>query len=235
MHHRYDEDEQRLRETASEELWTSDLLDMTVDVSAPILRAAQWQKVPEYAPQLWHERSVAILALGAIGLRQARAIAVTVRSGWSPEAHGPYRRLQEAAGHAQGVARDSSGQYAENWIRGKGRAASPQIAFGGGSGGDPLWGLMSNQAHANFEHYINLSRAWDDEKGFLHRLIPERDLKWDNIFLWMTGRRLMQIFAASLTVHEHIDQTDFLAVGRHVEDGEIRLANELDQALEHSS
>jgi hypothetical protein len=53
------------------------------------------------------------------------------------------RRLTEAAGHAQRVAEDSSGQYAENWLRGAGKADKARVAFGADPENDRTWTLMS--------------------------------------------------------------------------------------------
>ncbi len=68
-----------------------------------------------------------MLALAAMALRATRTVALTVRAGYSAEALGGLRRLLEAAGHAQRVAEDASGQYAENWINGRGKAAKARV------------------------------------------------------------------------------------------------------------
>lgn len=234
MHERYDRDERRLVEDVAAELWANPLVDAIVDEAASILEGAEWEGVPDDAPPRFKERSTAILSLAAMALRGARAVTLVVRAGYAPEAHGPYRRLQEAAGHAANVAHDSPGQYAENWIHGRGKPAKPRTAFGAAAEDDPLWNLMSGQAHATFEHYVNLT-AFLDGGRIVHRIAPRRDLVWDNTFLWLTAHRLRTVLAGVLKVHPHIDQASFLAAAQLVEDGEDRLDAELSKAMDPDS
>lgn len=226
LHHQYDRDEGRLLATAAQDLWASDLLDEVIDVCSPVLSKAEWHGVPEGRSRAWANRSTAILSLIAMGLRQTRIIALSVRAGYAPEAQGPYRRLQEAAGHAQQVARDPTDQYALNWMHGRGKADKPSVAFGGGKGGGPLWEFMSGQVHANFKHYANLSAGIQDRTGLQHRINPARDPVWDNVTLWHTARRLIIILAALHQVHDDIDQADLLIVGAKVVESEDRSADE---------
>jgi hypothetical protein len=226
LHERYDGDEQRLIESSADELWTNELIDLVVDSASPILNGAQWDGVPSDAPQRWAERSTAILALAAMSLRSTRAAALMVRAGLGPEAWPHVRRLREAAGHAQCVAADESGQYAENWLHHRGKATSPRIAFGSDSEDDVLWKLMSGHAHAAFPAYANAVVTLDGRR-LLHRVGPSRDLAWDNITLWLSARTLIQILAGVLKVHPHIDQRDFLRAGEVVVRSENRLEKEI--------
>ena len=131
MHERYDADERRLLDSAASELWTDALLNAIVDVAPRIYEGASWAGgSPVDAPPRWAERSTAVLALASMALRTIRTLAMTVRSGYAPEALGDLRRLIEAAGHAQRVAEDTSGQYAENWLHGRGKAGKARAAFG---------------------------------------------------------------------------------------------------------
>ncbi len=226
LHERYDGDEQRLIESAADELWTNELIDLVVDSASPILNGAQWDGVPSDAPQRWAERSTAILALAAMALRSTRAAALMVRAGYGPEAWPYVRRLREAAGHAQRVAADESGQYAENWLHHRGKATSPRIAFGSDSEDDVLWKLMSGHAHAAFPAYANAVVTLDGRR-LLHRVGPSRDLAWDNITLWLSARTFTQTLAGVLTIHPEIDQRDFLRMGEVVVRGEDRLEQEI--------
>lgn len=112
LHESYDRDERRLVATASQELWTDALVDLMVDVAAPILEGAQWRGVPKDAPPRWSERSTAMLALAAMAIRATRTCALTVRAGYVAEAQADLRRLYKVAGHGRHVAADASGQYA---------------------------------------------------------------------------------------------------------------------------
>jgi len=231
MHQRYDRDERRMVATASEELWTDGLVDALVDEAAPILEGAEWYGAPEEAPPRWSARSTAILSLAALALRASRAVALVVRAGYAPEAHAPYRRLQEAAGHASKVAFDASGQYAENWIHGRGQAGKPRAAFSAASEDDPLWGLMSGQAHASFEHYAGLSATLSEDGRLIHFLGPRRDPIWDNVFLWLVAHRLRTVLEAVLKIHSHVDQGSFLTAAQQVENAHDRLGAELMAAM----
>jgi hypothetical protein len=157
LHDRYDNDERRLVATAAAELWTDALINDVVDAAAEILEGASWHETPKASPPRWRERSTAILALGAMALRSTRTAALTIRAGYGPEALADLRRLIEAAGHAQCVLDDTSGQYAENWLRRRGKAGKPRIAFGPDSADDLIWKLMSDQSHADFASYANHS------------------------------------------------------------------------------
>lgn len=172
MHERYDRDERDLVATAAEMIWSDELLDAVVDIAAPILAASEWFGVPTGAPPRWVERATAAGALTAIALRAARTTALTVRAGYAAESLAGLRRLQEAGGHAQRVAQDASGQYAENWLRGRGKADSPRIAFGAGDPEDATWALMSGQSHAEFAAFTNFSTEVDEQQKVIHLVGP---------------------------------------------------------------
>ena len=227
LHERYDRDEQRLVATASDELWTDALVDLVVDVAAPILDGASWRGVPEDAPPRWSERRTAALSLAAIALRATRTVALTVRAGYGAEAQADLRRLQEAAGHARKVAADLSGQYAENWLHGRGKAGKPRTAWGSDPQADRLWELMS-YAHADFEHYASRSAVLDEDRRIIHHIGPSRDPLWDNVCLWLAARQFTAVLACVLTVRPDLDQADFLAAAEQVVAGEERLAVELE-------
>jgi len=113
MHDRYDRDERRLLDSAAAEIWTSDLLDAVIDVASPIMAASAWHGLPPDAPPRTMERYTAAGALTAMALRASRTTALTVRAGYAAEALADIRRLIEVAGHAQCVADDLAGQYAQ--------------------------------------------------------------------------------------------------------------------------
>jgi hypothetical protein len=233
MHERYDRDERRLVETAGRELWTSELHDTVVDVAAPILDASAWNGLPADAPPRTSERYTAVAALAAMGLRIGRTVALTVRAGYAVEALGDVRRLFETAGHAQGVADDPSGVYAENWLHGRGRADKPRVAFGWPDD-DPLWQLMSGEAHAQFDVHAQLTSTFHDRR-LIHSMGPGRDSFWDNGLMWLTARQLIRVLAGLLKVHPHIDQTDFLVTAERLVRTEDRLIAELTRASKTDS
>jgi len=161
LHERYDRDERRLLDTAATELPTDNLLDAVIDVASPVIGASAWDDLPADAPPRTTERYTAAGALTAMALRAARTTALTVRAGYAAEALADVRRLFEIAGHAQRVAEDPSGQYAANWLGGRGRSSRPRVVFGEPDS-DPMWKLMSGQAHAQFDVYAGMSAKFDE-------------------------------------------------------------------------
>ena len=214
LHERYDHDERRLLDGARAEISTDELFDAVIDAAAPIVAASAWNGLPPDALPRTSERYTAAGALTAMALRTARATALTIRAGYAPEALADVRRLIEIAGHAQRVAEDASGQYAANWLEGRGRSSRPRVAFGEPDS-DPMWKLMSGQAHGQFDIYASMS-AKLDEGRLVHQVGPHRDSLWDSIWLWYAARQLLRVLAGLLKVHPHIDQADFLAVGERV-------------------
>jgi len=214
MHERYDRDERRLIDTAATEIWSDDLLDTVIDVASPIMAASAWNGLPADAPPHTAERFTAAGALTAMGLRAARTTALTVRAGYAAEALADLRRLIEIAGHVQRVAEDASGQYAANWLDRGGRAARPRVAFGAPDT-DPMWKLMSGQAHAQFDVFVGMSGTFDEGR-LVHQVGPRRDPLWDSIWLWYTARQLVRVLAGLLKVHPYIDQADFLVAATRV-------------------
>jgi hypothetical protein len=110
------------------------------------------------------------------------------------------------------VALDASGQYAENWLNGRGKAGSARSAFTSGSADEGvLWKLMSGRAHAEFRTYANVTASLGEDRRLIHQIAPTRDLVWDNVALWLCARQLMTVLGGVLTVHPHLDQADYLA------------------------
>lgn len=163
-----------------------------------------------------------------MALRAARTTALTVRAGYAAEALADLRRLIEIAGHAQRVAEDASGQYAANWLDREGRGARPRVAFGERDA-DPMWKLMSGQAHAQFDVFVGMSATFDEGR-LVHQVGPRRDPLWDSIWLWYTTRQLVRVLAGLLKVHPHVDQADFLAVATRVVAAETELEAAIAQA-----
>ena len=181
--------------------------------------------MPDDAPPRTAERYTAVSTLLAMTLRACRTTALTIRAGYGTEGLASVRRLFEAAGHAQRVAEDASGQYADNWLRGRGKADKPRVAFGQPED-DPLWGLMSGQAHATFEVYARLSAEFDGRR-LVHSVAPRRDVFWDSIWLWVVARQLSRVLAALIKVHPHIETADFLAVSERLIAAETQIETEI--------
>lgn len=225
LHERYDRDERRLLDAAAREIPTDNLLDEVIDVASPVIAASAWDGLPDDAPPRTSERWTAASALTAMALRAARTTALTVRAGYAAEALADVRRLFEIAGHAQHVAEDKSGEYAANWLAGRGRSGRARSAFGE-SDSHPMWKLMSGQAHAQFDAYAGFSAGFDEGR-LVHQVGPRRDPLWDSIWVWYAARQLVRVLAALLQIHTHIDQKDFLAVAERVVAAEEKLITDI--------
>jgi hypothetical protein len=142
-----------------------------------------------------------MLALVAMALRASRSVAITVRSGYGAEAFGGLiRRVHEASGHAAKVAADATGQYATNWMVGRGKAASPRSAFGTSDADDAVWTLMSRLSHATFTEFVNFSTFLDKDRRAIHHIGPRRMPVVDDLLLWLTARQLIRTFAAAMQI-----------------------------------
>lgn len=226
LHEAFDEDEARLRDSASNELWTNVLMDRVMDVASPLLNAATWDGLPAGTPRGWDKQSTAALALAAIAVRSTRALTLLVRSGYAPEALPHLRRLMEAAGHAQRVASDVDGTYSLDWIEGRGKSLSNRKAFGGDPREKAFWDLMSGQAHASFRGHARILASVDNNR-VAHRLNPARDARWDSVWLWMAARQLGRVLACVLKVHPDVDESDYLIIMSEVVQAEQRIDTEL--------
>lgn len=201
-------DEDRLRELASAHLPTIALIDRLIDAAGPIAKASAWSGLPVDALPRTAERYTAANAVLTMGLRSARAVQLLIASGYGREALSSVRRLLEVSGHAARIAEDSSGQYAANWLEGRGRADRPRSAFGPEQEHDVLWKLMSGQAHATFEIYARMGTRPEGER-LMHMLNPARD-EMDDLWLILVGRHLSRVIASVLRVRPEIEQADFL-------------------------
>lgn len=228
LHDKYDRDERRLLDSAKTDLWADSLFDGIVDVAEEVFGSLDWKGVPAGAPAAWSNRSTAMLALGATGLRACRAAALQVRAGYGAEGFATLRRLVEAAGHAVNVAADDTGQYAANWLARRGDASSPRKAFGNEPEQQDMWKSMSGLVHVNFANFTNMASEFDDGGRLLHRVHPHRETTWDNAMLWYAGRQLARLLAAGLMLRPEASQERFLEAAGALAATEDRLAVELE-------
>jgi hypothetical protein len=225
----YDADERRLVDSARDELWSVPLVDEAVDAALDLLTRMGWAEVPPGSGRGWERRSTALLALSSLSLRAMRVVALAVRAGYAPEAFASVRRLQEAAGHAVSVARDETGQYASNWLAGRGKAASPRAAFGTSPEENEVWRLMSNLSHASFAEFTRLASEVDGDQRLVHRVGPHRSPGFDNVVLWLSGRQLVRTLAAVHIVRPDLDQQRVLAAGTAIDASTDRVARDIEE------
>lgn len=88
----------------------------------------------------------AVLNLGILSIRTARALRLVVSFGYEPEAHGLKRRLSEAHARVGAIVDDSSGEHARQWLTGKGPSTPQKVAGKFGSLG--LFKVYSESTHA---------------------------------------------------------------------------------------
>jgi hypothetical protein len=159
-----------LRASAWAELPAYRIADAATDV---LLVALNHTKIEagegEPPPTYWQHR--ALMYLGVMTLREARAVLALLDSGYEAESTPHLRTITEAASRAQSVERDPSGTYARSWLEGK--AGKPSTAFAKIDAND-LWKVMSHQSHADHRAVENMYAATDDAGNHNLLVMPER-------------------------------------------------------------
>lgn len=98
-------------------------------------------------PSADFHRKVAILQLGALGVRSALALITLVCRGYEAEAHGLRRRLHEIFSRGQIIAEDSTGEQARRWLDGRDAGAPGRVAARVGALEE--WRYFSTSSHAD--------------------------------------------------------------------------------------
>jgi hypothetical protein len=142
---RLDDLEQRMSARARKELETLDIFDRATLTLASILEGLNVPFHDGPAPVEVYLRS-AILNLGVIAMRTARALRSVVGVGYEPEAHGLKRRLSEAHSRVGAVVDDTSGEHARQWLTGRGPSTPHKIA--GKFGSLAMFEIYSESTHA---------------------------------------------------------------------------------------
>jgi len=118
-------------------------------------------------------RAHALLYIALSGVRTTRTVMTTIRAGYEPEALPMIRKLAELRGRAQRVRKDHSGQYAREWLDGRG--PGPQRALVDPPAG--MWEGLSRMSHADARgvetFLVNPDLTNEEEINFL--VLPERD------------------------------------------------------------
>jgi hypothetical protein len=88
-------------------------------------------------------RLQALWFMAIIALRAMRAAMQALRSGYEDQAVGYQRLIDELHNRAKKVLEDSSGEYARQWLLGRGLGKGAKLA------GRDFWDLLSGPVHAN--------------------------------------------------------------------------------------
>lgn len=220
---RADRDEERLYRSAAKELWTSPLVDIAVNACPAVFEQTIWSHLPAGQPESWRERATAANTLASMAVRNTRVTARQIRSGYGAEAHAGMRRMQEIAGRAARVARDESGQYAAEWLAGRGHSKKPRKAFGGDRENDRAWELMSGMSHANFREFVGFTAELEANGMLVNQVGPSRHVFLDSANLYLLARHLVVVVASLHKVFSHIDDSVWLAEVQAIVDAEPRL------------
>jgi len=120
-----------------------------------------------------HARGWALYYIGVGTVRATRTVMATIRAGYEPESLPVMRKLAELRGRAQRVQLDHSGQYARDWLDGRGGKHGKALV-------DPpegMWEGLSSMSHADargIETYlVNPDRTDEDQINFF--VLPQRD------------------------------------------------------------
>ncbi len=130
-------------------------------------------------------RAHALFYIGISTVRAARTVMATVRAGYEPEALPTMRKLAELRGRAQRVRKDHSGQYAREWLDGRG--PGPQRALVDPPKG--MWEGLSHFAHADargVETFL-VNPDLTGEEQITYFVLPERDPETANGTLAIAG------------------------------------------------
>jgi hypothetical protein len=85
----------------------------------------------------------ALWFMAIIALRALRAAMQALRTGYEDQAVGYQRLIDELHNRAQQLVKDESGDYARQWLKGRGLGKGARLA------GQDFWEFMSGPVHAN--------------------------------------------------------------------------------------
>ena len=188
--------EGRLRESASSDLPALHVLDVASDRLGWVLTRAGSEAVTEDPPPGSYERAKALLYVGLLAVRIARAAMAVMVNGYEPETLTYKRTLLELHSRARRIVDDQSGEYARQWL--KGRAGKPAGNLRDVPSG--MWETLSHSSHADYravENFLAVSKS--DGTGLV--LLPERRADLANATLATMAGEIRDV--AGLIAREH--------------------------------
>jgi hypothetical protein len=161
--------EDGLRASAGDDLPVLYALDLATDRLGWVLSNAGFGSTTDDPPPPSYVRAKALLYMGVLAVRAARAAMAVIVVGYEPEAMTYKRLLLELHSRAQRVADDKSGEYARQWLAG--RAGKPASHLRDVPPG--MWETLSHSTHADYravENFLAVSKS--DSTGLVVK--PER-------------------------------------------------------------
>lgn len=186
------EKEEALRLTAGVDLPTLALAD---DVSRLLAETIQGISIDaseeDQDPKALRIHALWFMAI--IALRALRAAMQALRTGYEDQAVGYQRLIDELHNRAQRLVKDESGEYARQWLKGRGLGKGARLA------GQDFWEFMSGPVHANARavlDWIAISRADGSTQVVVG---PERRSEVANpalVFMASEGRDIAHLLAS---------------------------------------
>jgi hypothetical protein len=185
------EQEESLRLTAEADL---PMLALAENVSRLLAEVIQGISVDatEEDPKPKALRVHALWFMAIIAFRALRAAMQALRSGYEDQAVGYQRLVDELHNRAQRLVKDESGEYARQWLEGRGLGKGAKLA------GQDFWEFLSGPVHANARAVLDWI-AVSHEDGSTQIVVgPERRPEVANpalVFMAMEGRDIANMLA----------------------------------------
>jgi hypothetical protein len=185
------EREEALRQTAEEELPALALADEVSELLAEVIQSITID-ASEQDPDAKAQRTHALWFMAIIALRALRATMQALRTGYEDQAIGYQRLIDELHNRSQKLAEDESGEYARQWLQGRGLGKGAKLA------GQDFWEFMSGPVHANARAVLDWI-AISQEDGSTQIVVgPERRPDVANpalVFMASEGRDIANLLA----------------------------------------
>lgn len=183
--------ERALLESVTDDLSALRVTDMATVLLGTVVGGVAVPPPERQPPPASWWRATALLYIGIHAVRTTRAAMVVIACGYTAEALAFKRIILELHSRARRVASDQSGEYARNWLDGRG--GKPSKAVSGFSPSD-LWSNLSQSAHADPRHVENFL-AISEEEGTRIVVAPERRPEVDNSTLAVFAGEVRDIAA----------------------------------------
>lgn len=216
----FDRAEERLRDTADEELAALGVVRQATEALSWALAQSDMPPAPEGEPlPAAHAVGTALLFLGVMAHRAVRAAMALIAVGYEPEALGLKRLLTEIHARVKTIIEDSSGQHAREWL--EGRPPSTPRKLVAKHGDSEVWKLYSESAHADAAAVKSwlLQRGADREWGIIGS--PERRPEFANLVIVELAYEVRDIAVALATIRG-LQPPALAALNRALNDAEAR-------------
>lgn len=159
--------ERQLDSAATVELATLGVADAASRALAEMIQRAPVppRVTAPTADDLGHQ---AIWFMAVIAFRAARAAIWVIRVGYEDQAVAYVRLIDELHNRAQKVRKDSSGNYAREWLEGRSLGKGAKLA------GQEFWELLSGPVHGNVRAVVDWLAISQDDGSTNVVLGPER-------------------------------------------------------------